>query len=107
MIILSIIAGVLTGAVSFVPLFLCFSASKKVSKTSNMGYLGLMLIGVSVSILILFTCVILCYFIGNENVLSFTLACSISLCVIAVCFGVYTSISRDRASNQRKEKKGK
>lgn len=99
---MSIFLGVLTGVLSFVPLFASLKASKHVTKTSNFSNASLMLLGVFGSILLLFATTLICYFCAKEELISFALSISTTLSVLAISFGIYSILKRNKAAQKRK-----
>lgn len=99
-----IVLGVLLGAFAFLPLLLSLKRSKKVTQTSNLGYGGLLVLGVVFSMFILFAGVIICYFIYKDGLILFVLPAAITLFVIAISYGIYTVIMQNKTVKLRKNK---
>ena len=98
-----VLFGAIVGVLGFIPLFICLKMSKKVTKTSNFGYGTTLLLGVFASLLVLFSSVLICYFAFRDVILPFVLAAAITLCVVAIVYGIYTAVRRDKAADERKK----
>ena len=103
--------GAVVGVLAFVPLLLSLKASRNVTKTSNLGYGALLILGVFTSLIILFVAVLICYFAARDGLIAFTLAAAITLILFAIVYGIYTAIRRSKAAKERanrgKKSKGK
>ena len=97
-----VLIGAIVGVLGFLPLFVCLKMSKNVTKTSNFGYGATLLLGVLTSLIILFVSVLICFFAFKDVVLPFVLAAAITLCVVAIGYGIYTAVRRDKAAEERK-----
>ena len=84
----AIVLGALAGAVGFLPLFGSLQLAKRATKTSNLGHMGSLLLGVLASFLLLFGAVLACALIARDLLLPFGLALAIALSVVAIGFGV-------------------
>lgn len=93
--------GAVVGVLAFVPLMLSLNASKNVTKTSNFGYGSLLILGVFASLIILFAAVLICYFVARDGLIAFVLAAAITLIFIAIVYGIYSIISRNKAAKER------
>lgn len=96
--------GAVAGVLGFLPLYFSLKKSKKVTKTSNFGYGALMMLGVLFSLVILLTCVLICYFWAKDNLIAFALAAAITLSLFAIAYGIFTAIRRKRAADARLKK---
>ena len=103
--------GAVVGVLAFVPLLLSLKASRNVTKTSNLGYGALLILGVFASLIILFATVLICYFAARDGLIAFALAAAITLILFAIVYGIYTAIKRSKAAKERanrgKKSKGK
>lgn len=102
-----IIFGILTGILGFLPLYLSLMLSKKVTSTSNFGYGTYLILGVLTSLFILFLCVFLYFSFIKIDMIYYTITTAIVLSVVAISFGVYTSVRRDATAKKRIEDNNK
>lgn len=93
--------GAVVGVLAFVPLMLSLKASKNVTKTSNFGYGSLLILGVFASLIILLAAVLICYFAARDGLIAFALAAAVTLILFAIIYGIYSIISRNRATKER------
>ena len=84
----AIVLGVLAGIVGFLPLFGSLQLAKRATKTSNLGHMGSLLLGVLVSFLLLFGAALACILLARDLALPFTLAEVLALIVVAIGFGI-------------------
>ena len=82
----AIVLGALAGAAGFAPLFAGLRMTRRVTDTSNLGHAGALLLGVLLSVAVLFVTAIACALLAREFVLPFVLAEALS--VAAIGFGV-------------------
>ncbi len=85
---LAIILGLLSGVVGFVPLFVGLRLTKKVTATSNFGYMSILLLSLVISFVLMFAFAIICVNVAREVALPFVLAEAFALSVMAIVFGV-------------------
>ena len=84
----AIVLGALSGAAGFLPLYGSLQLAKRVTRTSNIGHMGALLLGVLVSFVILFCTAIACVLLARDLALPFLLAEVLALIVVAIGFGV-------------------
>ena len=84
----AIVLGALAGAAGFAPLFAGLRMTRRVTDTSNQGHAGALLLGVLLSVAVLFVTAIACALLAREFVLPFVLAEVVALSVAAIGFGV-------------------
>lgn len=84
----AIVLGVLAGIVGFLPLFGSLQLAKRATKTSNLGHMGSLLLGVLVSFLLLFGAALACILLARNLALPFALAEVLALIVVAIGFGI-------------------
>ncbi len=84
----AIVLGALSGVLGFLPLFGGLRLARRVTETSNLGHMGLLLLSVLASFLILFVTLIVCVVTARDLVLPFALAEVLALIVVAIGFGV-------------------
>lgn len=84
----AIVVGALAGVAGFVPLFAGLRMTRRVTDTSNLGHAGALLLGVLLSVAVLFVAAIACALLAREFVLPFVLAEVVALSVAAIGFGV-------------------
>ena len=82
----AIVLGALAGAAGFAPLFAGLRMTRRV--TDNLGHAGALLLGVLLSVAVLFVTAIACALLAREFVLPFVLAEVVALSVAAIGFGV-------------------
>ena len=82
----AIVLGALAGAAGFAPLFAGLRMTRRVTDTSNLGHAGALLLGVLLSVAVLFVTAIA--LLAREFVLPFVLAEVVALSVAAIGFGV-------------------
>ena len=76
------------GRCGFAPLFAGLRMARRVTGTSNLGHAGALLLGVLLSVAVLFVTAIACALLAREFVLPFVLAEVVALSVAAIGFGV-------------------
>lgn len=81
--------GILSGLGGFFALFAALRLSRRVTETSNFGYLGLMLLGVLVSFLILFAGLILLVIFFRDILVPTAAAEVVVLLVCTIGYGIY------------------
>ena len=86
--VLAIVLGAISGVLGFLPLYGGLQMSKKVTRTSNFGYAGTLLLSVFVSFVILVGTLIVCVVLARDMVVPFVAAEAIALVVTAVIFGI-------------------
>lgn len=84
----AIVLGALSGIVGFLPLLGSLQLAKRATKTSNLGHMGSLLLGVLVSFLLLFGAALACILLARDFALPFALAEVLALIVVAIGFGV-------------------
>ena len=72
------------GAAGFAPLFAGLRMTRRVTDTSNLGHAGALLLGVLLSVAVLFVTAIACALLAREFVLPFVLAEVVALSVAAI-----------------------
>lgn len=90
----AIVLGALSGLVGFVPLPVGLRLTKKVTETSNLGHMGLLLLSVLASFVILFATMFACLSLARDLALPFVLAEAIALIAAAIGFGVVTLVRK-------------
>lgn len=85
---IAIVLGAVSGIVGFLPLYGSLQLAKRATRTSNLGHMGSLLLGVFASIVILFCTAIACVLIARAVALPFVLAEVLALIVVAIGFGV-------------------
>jgi len=88
--VLSIVLGLAVGVIGFLPLFAGLKLTKRVTTTSNLGYLGALLLGLVVSFVLLAAALFACVTLAREVAAPF--ACSVAggLIVSAITYGIVT-----------------
>ena len=84
----AIVLGALSGIAGFLPLMAGLRMTRKVTETSNLGHMGILLLSLLASFLILFVTLVACVLTARELVLPFALAEVLALSVTAIGFGV-------------------
>lgn len=85
---LAIILGLLSGVVGFAPLFIGLRLTKRVTATSNFGYMSILLIALVVSFALMFAFAIVCVNVAREVAIPFVLAEAFALSIMAIVFGI-------------------
>jgi len=88
--VLSIVLGLVVGVLGFLPLFAGLKLTKRVTKTSNLGYLGALLVGMVGSFLVLAVALFACVTLAREVAVPFTWSVAGGLIVSAITYGVVT-----------------
>lgn len=86
--VLAIVLGALSGVAGFFPLVGGLRMTKRVTDTSNLGHMGILLLSLLASFLLLFVTLITCVVVARDLVLPFALAEVLALIVAAIGFGV-------------------
>lgn len=84
----AIVLGILSGIAGFVPLVIGLRMARYVTRTSNLGHMGLLLLSLTTSFTVLFITLVICIKLARDVVLPFTLAEVLSLSVAAVGLGI-------------------
>ena len=92
--VLAIVLGAASGILGFLPLYGALRLTRKVTATSNLGYLGSMLLGVFGSFLVIACTAIACIVAARDLALPFVLAEAIALCVTAIAFGIWKQLRK-------------
>lgn len=85
---IAIVLGALAGIAGFLPLFAGLRMTRRVTDTSNLGHAGALLLGMLISVAVLFVTAIACIVLARDLVLPFVLAEVVALSVTAIGFGV-------------------
>lgn len=91
---IAIVVGALAGIAGFAPLFAGLRMTRRVTDTSNLGHAGALLLGVLISVAVLFVSAIACALLARDMVLPFVLAEVVTLSVAAIGFGVSTLVRK-------------
>lgn len=93
--VLAVIAGVLAGAVSLVPMFAGLRLTRRMdAQSSAAGYLTPMLLAVGGSFVFLALATVLCVVIAREYVVPFALSEACTLVVAALGYGVARALRK-------------
>lgn len=84
---IAIVCGVLSGVAGFVPLFIGLSLTKRVTATSNFGYMSILIISLIVSFAMMFAFAGICIVVARDLALPFVLSEAVALSITAVAFG--------------------
>lgn len=84
----AIVLGALAGIAGFLPLLAGLRMTRRVTDTSNLGHAGALLLGMLISVAVLFATAIACIVLARDFVLPFVLAEVVALSVTAIGFGV-------------------
>lgn len=79
--------GAVAGVLGFLPLFAGLRLARRATDTSNLGHAGALLLGLLISVVVIFASAIACIVIARDQVLPFVLAEVIALSVSAIGFG--------------------
>lgn len=88
--VIAIILGVIAGIAGFAPLVVALARTKHNPKTGNFAPMAKLLIGLVVSFAILAICAVLYVAFDKPNALPFVLAEALTLCIIAIAYGINT-----------------
>ena len=83
----AIVLGALVGIAGFLPLFAGLRMTRRVTDTSNLGHAGALLLGVLLSVAVIFASAIACAVLARDLIQPFVLAEVVALSVSAVVFG--------------------
>lgn len=86
--VLTIVLGVLSGVLGFLPLYGGFRMTKKVTRTSNFGYTSTLLLSVFASFVILVGALVVCAVFARDMLVPFVAAEIAALIVAAIAFGI-------------------
>lgn len=86
--------GIVIGVVGFIPLIVGLRATKHVTRTSNLGHMGILMLALLVSVIILFGATIACAMLARDVLLPFGVAEGLALVVAAIVFGVRKVVMR-------------
>lgn len=92
--VLAIVLGVVTGAVGFIPLVFGLRMTRRVTATSNLGHMGILLLTVFASFIILLGAAIACIMLARDFVLPFVLSEAVALVIVAIAFGVHKMLRK-------------
>ena len=92
--VLSIVCGIAVGILGFVPLFIGLQLTKRVTKTSALGYAGALMLGVLISFVLLIGALFLCIVFARDVAVPFTFAVVGALIVTAIVFGIWKTFRK-------------
>lgn len=92
--VIAVLLGVVSGALSFAPLLFGLKMSKKVTQTSNFGHASILILSILASFLILAVTAFLCITFARDVVLPFVVAEALALSVSAIVFGLYKQLKK-------------
>ena len=84
---IAIVCGVIAGAVGFVPLLIGLRLTRRVTATSNFGYMSILIISLIVSFAVMFAFAGLCVAFARDLAMPFVLSEAVALSVVAIAFG--------------------
>lgn len=87
---LAAILGCICGLVSFLPLLGATSAVRRVTKTSNLSHLSILLLAVAGSFVVLFVSTFICISVDRNDVFWFVVGEAVGLIAFAVAYGIKT-----------------
>ena len=85
--VVAIVCGLLSGVVGFVPLFIGLRLTKRVTATSNFGYMSILIISLVVSFGIMFGIAAICIAVARDMAMPFVLSEAVALSIVAIVFG--------------------
>lgn len=96
MIVLAVLCGLLSGVVGFLPLLVGLRMTKKVTATSNFGYMSILIISLVISFIVMFALAIICVNVARDYAMPFVLAEAVALSLVAIVFGFKRLRSKDK-----------
>lgn len=84
----AIALGLLSGVAGFIPLLVGLHLTKRVTATSNFGYMSILIIALIISFVLMFAFALLCVTFARDLALPFVLAEAVALSVVAIGYGV-------------------
>ena len=85
---IAIVLGLLAGVVGFAPLLIALRLTRRVTATSNFGYMSILLIGLVISFVLMFAFAIICINVYRDVAMPFVLAEAVALSVVAIGYGI-------------------
>ncbi len=90
----AIVLGALAGIGGFIPLAWSLRLARRVTDTSNLSHAGSLLLGVLISVIVIFVAAILCIVFARDLVLPFVIAEVLALSVAAIAFGLSSIVRK-------------
>ena len=84
---IAIVCGAVSGFIGFLPLLLGLRLTRKVTATSNFGYMSILIISLIVSFAIMFAFAGLCILLARDLAMPFVLSEAVALSITAIAFG--------------------
>jgi len=94
MVFVAVIAGVVAGLLGFLPLFIGLRLTRLANTSSIVGNMGVLMFGVFVSMAVLIVSAVACIKLARDLTLPFVLAEGISLCVVAIVYGIVKMVRK-------------
>lgn len=85
--------GLLAGVVGFAPLLVGLHMTRKVTATSNFGYMSILIFSLIISFIVMLGLAMLCVFIARDYAMPFVLSEAVALSASAIAFGVRKLVS--------------
>jgi len=92
--IFSIVLGLAVGVVGFLPLFAGLKLTKRATSTSNLGSVGILLLGFLVSFLLLVAVLFACVTFARNVALPFALSVAGGLALCAIGYGIVKQVRK-------------
>ena len=86
--VIAIVCGALAGIVGFLPLLAGLRLTRRVTATSNFGYMSILIIALIVSFAIMFAFAGICIAVARDLAMPFVLSEAVALSVVAIVFGL-------------------
>ncbi len=86
--VLAIVCGLLSGIIGFIPLILGLRLTKKMTKATNFGHMGVLFLFMFLSFVFLFGVAIAYIMVDRDSALFFAMTEAVGLCGAAIVFGI-------------------
>ena len=91
---IAILLGAILGVVGFIPLFIGLRLTRRVTATSNFGYMSILIISLIVSFVLLFVFAALFFGFDHDNGIPFLFAEVVALSAAAIGFALWQMLRR-------------
>ena len=85
--VLAIVCGALSGAIGFLPLLVGLRLTRRVTATSNFGYMAILIISLIISFAVMFAFAGICIAVARDLAMPFVLSEAVALSIVAIAFG--------------------
>lgn len=91
---IAIVLGLLTGAVGFIPLLIGLRLTRRVTATSNFGYMSILILCLIASFGMLVVFAGICLYVNRELAAPFVFSEAVGLSVFAIAYGIANMLRR-------------